>query len=159
MNRLVLIRHAKSDWKNAALRDFDRPLNKRGLRDAPRMAEELKKRGIIPDHILTSPANRAVSTARLMADVFDYPGERIEEIPAFYLADTGDLAHGVEGLSDSVGTAFLFGHNPGISLLASCLTGVEISMPTCTAVVLDMTHGWKHPAAEEYLIYRPKDFH
>ena len=67
MKKLFLIRHGKSSWSNPDLQDFDRPLNKRGIRDAPFMAKMLVGKGVKPDLIVTSPANRAISTAKQFA--------------------------------------------------------------------------------------------
>ena len=73
MKRLVLIRHAKSSWKNPGLRDFDRPLNKRGKADAPEMGRRLAQRSLMPDRLLSSPAKRAIRTAEIIADAIGFP--------------------------------------------------------------------------------------
>ena len=75
MKNLILIRHAKSSWKNTSLDDFDRPLNKRGKQDAPIMADRLLKRGINMDYIISSPAKRAADTAKIFAGVLSYNSE------------------------------------------------------------------------------------
>ena len=72
MKTLFLIRHAKSNWADAALPDKDRPLNDRGQRDAPKMGERLAKRAVKPDLILSSPATRALKTAEIIAKTLDY---------------------------------------------------------------------------------------
>ncbi len=133
---LVLIRHGKSDW-NTHADDFNRPLNKRGLRDAPRMAEELKKRGFTPDRIVTSPALRALTTARLMADVFGV--DEVEELSQLYLASADEIVNTVHLRMKENQTLFLFAHNPGIVIAASALRGSETPMPTCAAAVYDLT--------------------
>jgi len=142
MKRLVLIRHAKSDWGSDARRDFDRPLNHRGLLDAPRVAEILKMKGIVPDLMVSSPALRAYTTARLMGEVFSYPEEDIEKNPNFYLGNPGELAEGVDFTPADVKTLFLFSHNPGISSYASSLTGEMVDMPTCCAVICEIEGEW-----------------
>ena len=67
MKTLYIVRHAKSSWKNPGLADIDRPLNKRGKGDAPLMGKVLRKAGVEPDLILSSPANRAITTAEVIA--------------------------------------------------------------------------------------------
>ena len=78
MKKLFLVRHAKSSWADPSLADLDRPLNKRGLRDAPFMAKLLKGRGVQPDRILSSPANRAFTTASYFAEALDIPSKEID---------------------------------------------------------------------------------
>ena len=77
MKTLYLARHAKSSWKYPDLDDFERPLNKRGRRNAPFMGKILKNLKVTPDLITSSPANRAAMTARIMADIIKYPLEKI----------------------------------------------------------------------------------
>jgi phosphohistidine phosphatase len=149
--RLVLIRHGKSDW-NTGADDFNRPLNKRGLRDAPRMAEALREKGITPDRIITSPALRALTTARLMADVLGI--EELEEISPLYLASPSDILDTARTRLKEGETLFLFGHNPGISYAASVLRGTATPMPTCAAAIFDlvMDGGDLVTTASDYLI-------
>ncbi|MCB1234427.1 MAG: histidine phosphatase family protein, partial [Verrucomicrobiae bacterium] len=85
MKELILIRHAKSDWGDASLDDHERSLNDRGLRDAPRVGEELARRGAKPDVILTSTAVRALTTARAVAGKLDFPAGRIAAMGELYL--------------------------------------------------------------------------
>lgn len=156
---LVLIRHAKSDWKHHGLSDFDRPLNKRGLKDAPLMAAKLQDAGISPDLILSSPANRALRTAGFMADQFKIDFENIKQIPSLYLGSPQNLISALNNTADSVETLFLIAHNPGISYLASMLSNVELPMPTCTAVILKLSRGWQDLQIEEYSIIKAKDLY
>ena len=78
MKTLILVRHAKSDWGNPSLSDFDRPLNERGKRDAPIMAKRLLDKKIKIDQIIASPAKRAAKTAKYFAEAFDYKKDKIE---------------------------------------------------------------------------------
>jgi len=123
MKQLLLIRHGKSSWDEAGTPDFERALNERGRSDAPRVAAALEERGIRPDAIVTSPAKRAAETAELVARELDFPEERIEPNRRIYLASPGVLVQVVQGLDESLETAFVFGHNPGmhetVDLLAS----------------------------------------
>lgn len=114
MKQLLLIRHGKSDWDHPGLSDHDRVLNERGLRDAPRMAVALQKRGIVPDLIVTSTAMRAATTATIVADGLGYPAGRLVKVPELYLAPPRTILRVVQGLEESAGTALIFGHNPGM---------------------------------------------
>ena len=99
MKQVALMRHAKSSWKFPELTDFERPLNKRGMRDAPMMGERLAKRGFSTDFILTSPAQRAVATARNVARSIGFPVDQIREDPNLYLADPDTLLGAARSLS------------------------------------------------------------
>lgn len=130
--RLTLVRHAKSDWADPTLDDFDRPLNARGTRDAPEMAARLVARKLVPTLILTSPALRALTTARVFARVLGCPARRFREVPEAYLASPEQLLEVVRG-AGSAAHVMVFGHNPGISELAQRLATDQdtVDMPTC----------------------------
>ena len=161
MKTLVLIRHAKSDWCHQELSDFDRPLNKRGRKDAPLMARRLKGMGIDPDLILSSPANRARTTAALILSEYNNENNRkneiIKEVPSLYLGSPNDLTATIDRTEERIETLFLVAHNPGISYLASILGAKEIPMPTCCAVVLTLEGTWKDFRTEEFCVLKPKD--
>jgi len=143
MKRLVLIRHAKSSWENLQQRDFERPLNKRGEHDAPLMGEELKRRGIHLDHMLASPATRAITTARSIAKATGFENKRIEEVPGIYEASPDTLLQLIRNLDKHVKTVALVGHNPGLTMLANRLGDRFIdNIPTCGVVILDVAHEW-----------------
>lgn len=132
MKYLYLIRHAKSSWDNPSQTDFERTLNERGEKDAPQMALLLKSKNIDPDYIISSPAVRAFTTAEIFAEHFEYPDSKIFCDARIYEASTRDLAEVVQQISDEYETAFLFGHNPGISNFANLLSNKPIEdMPTC----------------------------
>ena len=161
MKDLILVRHAKSCWKNSALRDHERPLNKRGKRDAPDMAERLVRRGCRPDLILSSSAVRALETARTMAGKLGYPGKRIVVEERLYHATPAELLQVVRGVDDSVDSLMLFGHNPGLTDLANNLGPREIfNLPTCAVLHLRFAvDAWVdvgHSAGEEVLYDFPK---
>ncbi len=162
MKTLVLIRHAKSDWGHHELSDFDRPLNKRGQKDAPAIARRLKGMGINPDLILSSPANRARTTACLILSEYKNEAgkekEIIKEIPSLYLGSPNDLTAAIDRTEERIETLFLIAHNPGISYLASILGAKEIPMPTCCAVVLTLEGTWKDFRTEQFCVLKPKDF-
>lgn len=112
MKTVILVRHAKSYWKDPRLDDFDRPLNERGRRDAPLMGEKLKERQILPDLILSSPAKRARKTADLIAEAIGYPRKEIRFVDEMYHCGASDLLALVKKLHDKDTSVMLFGHNP-----------------------------------------------
>lgn len=138
MKTTVLARHAKSDWGNPDLTDFERPLNKRGLRDAPFMAELIAGKGLKPDLIISSPANRAITTAKYFAKALNYPLEKIEEINLIYTSGVNSIKELLASLDNKYNVVYLFGHNPAISALAYQLSAGKIpEMPTCAVACID----------------------
>ncbi|MGK7389841.1 MAG: SixA phosphatase family protein [Candidatus Cyclobacteriaceae bacterium M2_1C_046] len=132
MKTLYLVRHAKSSWKDSSLDDEDRPLNKRGKRDAPKMGERLAKRNVFPDLMITSPAVRARTTCEVIADVLEYPEGEIEENEDVYLASEGELLSLVQRCDNLWNTVMIFGHNPGFTEFANSLADEDIdNIPTC----------------------------
>ena len=115
MKILILVRHAKSSWKNAYLLDIDRPLNKRGQRDAPVMGKRLAERDSTPDFLISSPATRALTTAEIIAQEIEYPVEDIVVDERIYGADVDDWLEIVQDLDDGWDCVMCFGHNPGIT--------------------------------------------
>ena len=137
MKDLILVRHAKSSWKDPTLTDHERPLNKRGKRDAPEMGERLARGGCDPDLIVSSSAVRALETARTVAGKLGYPRGGIAVEERLYHASVAELLHVIQGVGDSVGTLMLFGHNPGLTDLANHIGPREIfNMPTCAVLHL-----------------------
>jgi phosphohistidine phosphatase len=132
MKYLTLIRHAKSSWKEKGQDDFDRPLNERGQRDAPMMGRRLAQARVAPDLIVSSPALRAMTTARIIADAMGYPTSGIVLNKQIYEAELKDLFKVINGFDDHVQHVMLFGHNPGLTELAIYLTVAPIdNLPTC----------------------------
>ena len=135
--RLLICRHAKSSWQYAGLSDFDRPLNERGERDAPEMGRRLALRGVSPDLIMSSPAERAIATANHYARQLGVPPERIRRNPAQYAASVPELVSLIRTTDSSVGTLMLVGHNPESTDLANTLGGLNIeNIPTSGIVAL-----------------------
>jgi phosphohistidine phosphatase len=138
MKTLFINRHAKSSWSFENLNDFDRPLNSRGRKAAAFMAEKLKDKGESFDLILTSPANRAISTAEYFATAFNYDQALIEEAHSMYHADHGTLLTIIDNLPDAFEKVILFGHNPGFTNLANVLTGETLgNIPTCGIIKIE----------------------
>jgi len=130
MKKLYLIRHAKSDWSKAGLSDFDRGLNKRGKRSIPLMAQALKKKGIMPDLILSSAAKRARKTAKGLAKELGYAGEIIVD-EALYFTEPEEMIEKLREIDDSKNNVFLIGHNPEMTELSNMLTETYIdNIPT-----------------------------
>jgi len=131
MKSLTLFRHAKTERDSTSGRDFDRRLNERGERDAPRMGEELRHLGLDYDLILSSPAARAAETAELAGLTPRYD-QRI------YDASSGEFLAIVQEADDQVGRIMMVGHNPGFERLASKLLGHPVEMPTGSLVEIEL---------------------
>jgi phosphohistidine phosphatase len=132
MKTLLIIRHAKSSWDNAIVHDIDRPLNDRGKRDAPAMAQRLIKNGIHIDFFVSSPAKRARTTAEYFIREFGRPEKEIHFIPELYHAPVQTFKDVVYALDDQYSSSAIFSHNPGITAFANALTTVRLdNMPTC----------------------------
>jgi phosphohistidine phosphatase len=129
---LTLIRHAKSGWGSPALADIDRPLDERGLRDAPAMGLRLAARPFRPDLVLCSPAQRTRQTADFILQAMDIARSKIVFDNTIYEASPEDLLETVRRLPAAFREIFLIGHNPGLTVLANQLTGHPIdNLPTC----------------------------
>jgi phosphohistidine phosphatase len=138
MRKLVIIRHAKSDWEDKNLDDFERPLNTRGLKNAPFMGKFLKEKKLTPDLIISSPATRAITTAEIIAKEVGYEKE-ITQNQYIYEAYVNTLQEIVSYIHDDNETVFLVGHNPGVSALAYMLSELKESIPTCATVEINFS--------------------
>lgn len=138
MIRLILIRHAQAVWGRPGLKDFDRPLDDRGRKEARLMGARLAARSTLPDTILSSPAARARETGETIASEIGFPEEKIAWDPAIYDAETRDLLQVIHGLAPAWQSVFLIGHNPGVTDLANLLAGAGLSnLPTCSVVGIE----------------------
>lgn len=125
------MRHGKSGEATPGMSDFDRPLNERGKHDAPEMGQRLKKRGLIPELIVSSPSKRTIKTAKAVADVLGYPEQQIDQQYDIYEAEISDLMHVIRSLSDSHNTVMMIGHNPSFTSAVGYLTDQFIAnLPT-----------------------------
>lgn len=132
MKQLILIRHAKSDWGNPGLDDFDRPLNERGKKDAPVMAARLKERKITIDAFIASPAKRAAKTAKLFAEIFNRNKDEIIFKEELYMAGPLIFFDVIAKADNTFSTIAIFSHNNGITEFANRLVDVRIdNIPTC----------------------------
>ena len=137
MKTLLLVRHAKSSWKDPRLSDHQRPLNKRGKKAAPEMARRLKGLGLQPDVIVSSDARRALDTAAAMAEGLDLPKEVIRPMPELYGAASSEILEIVLQFDDSWQQAMVVGHNPGFTELANRFYPQTIAnVPTAGVVEL-----------------------
>ncbi len=137
MKTLLVLRHAKSSWGNANLTDFERPLNKRGKRDAPRMGELLKEHDLTPDLIITSSAERALATAEAVAMVSGYERE-IRVTRQFYLAEPAAYLLLLNELGAEYGRVLVVGHNPGVEDLVELFTDIWERMPTAALAHIEL---------------------
>lgn len=132
MKTLYIVRHAKSSWKFPELEDHDRPLNKRGKRDAPFMGSLMKSRNVLPELMLSSSANRALTTAKVIAEKTGYDPEKIVVERDIYMADSDDILEILQRQNDKYGSIMIFGHNPGFTDLVNELADEDIdNVPTC----------------------------
>jgi phosphohistidine phosphatase len=149
VKKLYIIRHAKSSWDDPSLSDFDRPLNDRGKRDAPRMAKRLKEKRLTPDAVLTSPALRAKDTCHIICEGLGFNKNKIEEKPALYHASDDQILKVIHTLKDRTGdeeeNVLVFGHNPGLTEFANRLSHENIdNIPTAGVVCISLTaKNWK----------------
>lgn len=146
MKTLYLIRHAKSSWDHPGLRDIQRPLNERGLRDAPVMARLLRARTDSPVLIVSSPAKRALTTALFFAEAFGIPDESVVRNPAIYEASLPELLQVIRALPNAAETILLFGHNPTFTDVANLFSDDFVAnIPTCGIIQIDSeAPGWEN---------------
>lgn len=140
MKHLTIIRHAKSSWSSSAGTDFDRPLNGRGERSAPQMAQHLKETvELRPDYVISSPAARAIATARIIAPALGIAVSAIVQNQAVYNASLHSLVYTVSEIPDQYQNAVIFGHMPGVEELVRFLSGAALDhYPTCGVAMLKL---------------------
>ena len=161
--RLIVMRHAKSSWKSDAPTDHKRPLNKRGRRDAPRMAKVLWERGWWPDLVLSSDSERTRQTWSAMSALTDAP-TAVSFTNALYLAGMDEISEACRVEATATSTVLVLGHNPGWEDAASWMCGQDIMMTTANCVLLTREcAGWgdafARPGSWELVAHlRPKDF-
>lgn len=161
MKTLLVLRHAKSSWKDPELADHDRPLNKRGERDAPRMGQLLREQDLVPDLVISSTARRALRTARLVAeesgvitDIVAHPDLYVSGMEAYLEV----LAH----LDEGYATVMVVGHNPDLEELVDALTGESVRLPTAALTLIRLpVESWPEiadePLGELVSVWRPKE--
>lgn len=159
MKTLYLLRHAKSSWDNPQLRDFDRPLNASGFRDAAMMAARLRtllqEKGEVLGTILSSPALRTCTTAEIVAATLNLEPDQLQMEPQIYLASSGRLLQLVRRFDDSVSAALVVAHNPALTDFANEMSNSSIdNIPTCGLVALQLpvTHWMEAEFGEARLL-------
>jgi phosphohistidine phosphatase len=143
---LYIVRHAKSSWDDPFQDDFDRPLNKRGRTDPPKMANRLKEKQIHPSLLVSSPAQRALSTSMLIAEGIGYEPSNIQTDRRLYHANEEVILEVVQGLNDVHGEVMIFGHNPALTEFVNMLSRKPVTenIPTCGVVSIRMPiTSWK----------------
>jgi phosphohistidine phosphatase len=165
MKTLLLMRHAKSSWKDTEVADQERPLNKRGRRDAPMMAQLLLDRELVPQEILSSTAARSRQTADLINEVLQgITGmqPQVEFLDSLYMAEPSVVYTVLSGLPNEVERAMVIGHNPGLETFLQLLTNRIESLPTAVVAHLVLPiQSWSQlspdTAGELVDIWRPKE--
>lgn len=135
MKILTLLRHAKSSWGDDDLEDHERPLNRRGERDAPEMARRISEAGIRPSLILCSPAVRTWTTAKIVAKEISYPIEFLQREAELYLAGLNTLLDVMGEQDEGFNSIMVVGHNPGLTEFTNYLCpGLTGNLPTCGVI-------------------------
>jgi len=157
MKTLTILRHAKSSWSNRGLPDHERPLNRRGEKDAPAMARRINDAGIRPSLVMSSPAVRAWCTAKIVARAINYPVEFLHREDELYLANLNRLLDLISQQDNAFNSVMIVGHNPGLTEFANyLLPGFTDNIPTCGLVALNIdTDGWnlRERKAVELVLY------
>lgn len=140
------MRHAKSSWKGSNLRDFDRPLNKRGFENAPMMGQRLANNKYSADSIISSPAVRAITTAEMIASEIGFDKNHIRQESAIYEAGISALLYVIASINNNNHYAMLVGHNPGFTYLCNYLCDSQLeNIPTCGIVKIKFSiESWRH---------------
>jgi phosphohistidine phosphatase len=138
MKTLIVIRHAKSSWGDPDLPDYNRPLNERGERDAPRMAKRLKEKDYTINTVVSSPAKRAIATCNVFVKVLGFPEDQVQTSRDLYHAGDEMILNVVRKLKDHPvknEVALLFGHNPGLTDFVNNLAEEEIDKVPTAGIV------------------------
>ncbi len=162
MKTLLLMRHAKSSWKDSKLVDHERPLKKRGQKDAINIARVIKKKKLVPGLIMSSSAVRAVETARLVIEKLAFSGEFIVQ-DVLYMAEPATYIEKINLIPDSIDPLLVVGHNPGLESLVQILGDKIDSMPTgALAVIALPIQSWSdltlETEGELSKLWRPEEF-
>lgn len=148
MKQILLMRHAKSSWEDASLKDFDRPLAERGLNDAPRMGRFIREAKYKPAAIVSSTAERARQTAELVAEAAQLNADNISWNEQLYYGSGKDYLQAIRAAADDFERIMLVGHNPLMETVTGMLSGandkVAVRMPTAALVCLEsFANNWK----------------
>ena len=137
MKTIVIVRHGKSSWDDPFLSDHQRPLAKRGLKDAPKMGARLADWGPPVDRVISSSAVRALATAELITAEMGLPWDEIRVEDDLYHATESEMLELIHEQEDYLDGLMLFGHNPGMTYLVNDLSDLDLdNLPTCGVVIL-----------------------
>jgi phosphohistidine phosphatase len=161
MRTLILMRHAKSSFKDTSLKDGKRPLSKRGQRNAAQMAELIKEREMYPEVILASSAVRACQTAQIVAQGTGFPGE-VRFLDSLFMAEADEILDVLHEIPGEVQSVMVIGHNPGLESMIPMLTRKVAALPTAGIAYLALPiDDWialkKKTKADLIELWRPKD--
>jgi phosphohistidine phosphatase len=164
MKRLLLMRHAKSSWKDSELPDHERPLKKKGQKDAEQMGKMLKSKDLTPDLILTSSAARASQTAEIVAEASKAGKKHVVVLDALYMAEPQNILDAIREHGKDQKTVMVIGHNPGMEAFLQIANGGVESLPTAAiAYVGVQVDKWKQLGEKKgdqvklKKLWRPKD--
>lgn len=154
MKTLYIVRHAKSSWDDPTLSDHDRPLNNNGIRKTKIIVEYLKRNKIKPELLKSSSAERAHSTAKIIAEAIDYPLEDIELQENLYHASSETIYDELFSISNSVNSVMIFGHNPTFTYFVNKFLDPKIdNLPTSGVVSISFdTNSWEKIAMVDYKV-------
>ncbi len=133
--KILIMRHAKSSWDYTDLRDFDRPLNKRGNRDAPRMGRYLKELDVVPDQIVSSTAKRAKNTIQLVSEEMGFDEESIHWDEDLYFKGGKAYIDAIRRMNEKSKIVLAIGHYPMVDEVVAFLTGKMSAKHFATATV------------------------
>lgn len=158
MKTLLILRHGKSSWSDPDLDDHDRPLKKRGWRDAPRMGRLLVEHGLALDLVISSTARRARETAQAVAEAAGYTGD-VQLESDLYMVEPSAIRRRIAQVADDVQTLLIVGHNPCSEDLVQSLTGVAEIMPTAALAHVELPiTSWADISAGRLVgVWRPKE--
>ena len=149
MKKLYLVRHAKSSWEDESLSDEQRPLNKRGRKSVLDMGRRLAVAGIQVDLIISSPALRALTTARSLASAIGYDAESIRQNKQLYFDGQSAMLKVIQKTPSEIQSLMLVGHNPDMTALLNLLCGYQTAnMPTCAIATIQFKSGWSDVTRE-----------
>lgn len=135
LKKIMVMRHAKSSWSEGSLKDFDRPLNIRGMKDAPRMGKYLKELGLVPDQFISSPALRAKQTIQKVSKELGVNSDKIIWDEDLYFRGSISYIHALKRVNDQSSVVLIAGHYPMVSDVVSTLIGREITNHFSTATI------------------------
>ena len=149
--QLLIMRHAKSAWETDARSDFERPLARRGRKDAPRVGAWLHRSRLAPDHFISSPAQRARETTLLVCKALGIAKDRVVWDGRLYPGGLSGLLAVLAGCPDKAARVMIVGHNPGLETLVRYLGGDTVGepadgklLPTAAVACLDMPKNWNN---------------